>query len=254
MPRAGFVAAHAHLAALGFAVTMAIGIGHRLLPMFLPAAPRSESLIWTTLLVPIGTLALALASLVAPGLALVAIGLLGAGLAAFFVGVVRLLRDHRPPPRDLVRPDPGKIQILLAVACLFAAAGLGIAMAGSSVPAAPRLTLVYAVLGLLGFLGQLIVGIGARLFPTFLWAHAWRVTAETGTPPAVSPVRMPSRLLLWVGLGGFAGAIAALSSTVGTTHLAWIRVGGVSLVLAAAALFANLASCWRRAGSRQSPG
>lgn len=252
VPRARFVTAHAHLAALGFAVTMAVGIGHRLLPMFLPAAPRRERLMWTTLFVPIGTLAFALASLIAPRLALVAVVLLGGGLAAFFVGVVRLLRDQRPPPRDLVRPDPGKVQILLAVASLLAAASLGIAMAASDAPAAPRLSLVYAVLGLFGFLGQLIVGIGARLFPTFLWAHAWRVEAETGAPPTVSPVRMSSRPLLWVGVGGFAGAVAALSSTVGTAHLAWIRSGGVSLVLAGTALLANLASCWRRAGSRQS--
>lgn len=247
LPRARFVTAHAHLAAIGFAVTMAIGIGHRLLPMFLPAAPRSESLMWATLLVPTGALAFALASLVAPRLALGAVGLLGAGLAAFFVSVVRLLRAQRPPPRDLVRPDPGKVQILFAVACLLAAAGLGIAMAVSDVPTAPRLTLVYAVLGLFGFLGQLIVGIGARLFPTFVWAHAWRGKADTGAPPAASPVRMLSRPLMWVGLGGFAGAVAALGSTVGTPHVAWIRAGGVSLALAGTALLTNLARCRRRA-------
>lgn len=247
LSRARFVTAHAHLAAIGFAVTMAVGIGHRLLPMFLPAAPRGERLMRTTLLVPIGAIAFALTSLTAPRLTLVAIGLLGAGLAAFFVGVVRLLRAQRPPPRHLVRPDPGKVQILLAVTCLLAAAWLGIAMAVSNAPAAPRRTLVYAVLGLFGFLGQLIVGIGARLFPTFLWAHAWRVTADTGAPPAASPVRMSARPLLWVGLGGFAGAVAALTSTVGTPHLAWIRSGGVSLALAGIALLANLAHCRRRA-------
>lgn len=254
LPRARLVVAHAHLAALGFAVTMAVGIGHRLLPMFLPAAPRGARLMWTTLLVPVGALAFALASLMAPRLALVAAVVLGAGLAAFFVGVVRLLRDQRPPPRDLVRPDPGKVQILLAAACLLAAAGLGIAMAVADAPAAPRLTLVYAVLGLLGFLGQLIVGIGARLFPTFLWAHAWRVAADTGAPPAPSPVRMLSRPLMWVGLGGFAGAVAALGSTAGTPHVAWIRIGGVSLALAGTALLANLARCRRRArGGEENP-
>ncbi len=74
------------------------------------------------------------------------------------------------------------MQILLAVTSLLAATIVGVALATGTVT--PRLMFAYGVLGLLGFLGQLIADIGLRLFPTLLWAHAWHGDAETRTPPA----------------------------------------------------------------------
>ncbi len=238
VPRAAFVTAHAHLGAVGFAVTMAIGIGHRLLPMFLPATPRGACLQWATLLVPLGAMTLATAALFSPSLLPVGQILIGAGLVTFFVGVVRLLLDGRPPPRDLVRPDPGKIQILFAVASLLGASVVGTMLACGA--GTPRLEFAYGALGLLGFLGQLVAGVGLRLFPTLVWAHAWRRRAPAGAPPPTSPVCMPARPLVWVGLAGMAGAVVLLTTCAGTPRLPGVRAAGIALAIAGLALTANL--------------
>src|SRR6185436_17187511 len=78
------VFAHAHLAAVGWATMMVVGVGYRLLPMVLPSRmPSGARIAVSALLMEIGVLAL-FGTLVAQSLWSVAAGLtIVAGLAVF---------------------------------------------------------------------------------------------------------------------------------------------------------------------------
>ena len=190
---------HAHVAMVGWAVLMVIGMGYRLLPMYLPAAPPKGATVWLSAVLPeIGVLGLGVTffyrpSLV-PGFAMVLV----AGLGAFFFNVVRMLREPRPPPVKLRRPDPGMLHALQALVYLFACVPIGLFLAFSK-ETQPSWIMVYGVCGLVGFLGQIVLGIGMRLLPMFAWLEAWAGKGYVELP--TSPHEMPARPLQFLALG-----------------------------------------------------
>lgn len=209
------VFAHAHLAALGWPTMMVMGAGYRLLPMLLPAATPTGRPLWgSALLLEAGVLWMAGAFLWEPRwlwpgalAALAAIGL--------FAGRVRwMLRNRRPPPRKLRRPDWGTLHAFFALACLLAAAALGGALLLGPegrwrLPAASA----YGVLGLVGFLAQIVVGVGARLVPLYAWLSGYGGRRLDEPPP--SPHELTARpgvaavFFLWIaGLPLLAAGLA----------------------------------------------
>jgi hypothetical protein len=104
------VYAHAHLAAVGWASMMVVGVGYRLLPMVLPSAmPRGRALYGSALLLQTGLIGLA-ATLVTgwPGGPLFALGI-AAGFMVFLGQVVWMTRHLRTPPSARARPDFGAV-------------------------------------------------------------------------------------------------------------------------------------------------
>ncbi len=168
------VYAHAHLAAIGWAVMMVVGVGYRLFPMVLPAAmPAGRSLYVSALLLEIGALgtlvSLVMQSRAGAVFAAVTVG----GLAAFGWHVIRMLRNPRPAPKALARPDYATRHALLALVSLALAAVLGLVLAAAAPSALSlRLAPVYGTLGLVGFLGQMIVGMESRILPMYAWYAA----------------------------------------------------------------------------------
>ena len=171
--------AHAHVAVLGWAVMMIIGVSYRLVPMFLPAAmPAGRDLIWSALLLEIGTLG------VAGTLAVNSSPLLWAFVvvAAFvgFVLQVRQMLTHRRPRTVAMRGrDWSTWQTHAAMMWLVVAVALGTSLAVGLAPA-PTIWL-YGVFGLIGFVAQMVVGIQGRLLPLHAWYHA--MAALDGRPP-----------------------------------------------------------------------
>ena len=188
--------AHLHLAALGWAAMMVLGVGYRLLPMVLPSAmPDGPSLYSSAILLEAGTLGLFGALLAgAPILAPFALLVL-AGFAVFFRQVFWMNRNRRRPPTWLVRPDYGVRHAFLAL--LYAALGTA---AGVVLCFAPRtdstlhLAAAYGVFGLVGFLAQIVLGMQARILPMFAAFHS-NLNA-TGQVPPTTPRDMGSRALL----------------------------------------------------------
>jgi hypothetical protein len=71
-----------------------------------------------------------------------------------------------------------------ALVCLLGAIGVGLSLAWT--PADDdrlRWVPIYAALGLVGFLGQAIVGVSARLLPVFVWLRAYGGRNLIDAPP-----------------------------------------------------------------------
>ncbi|MDP6371060.1 MAG: hypothetical protein QF463_14570 [Vicinamibacterales bacterium] len=211
--------AHAHLAGIGWATMMAVGIGYRLFPMVLPAAmPTGAPIVASAVLLEAGALGLfvGLASGVG-ALVTASAGATLAGLGVFMSQVIWMQRHSRPAPPARPVPEFGSLHALLAVVYLGLSAGCGLVLSIASPSVTMlRLATVYGVFALLGFLGQLIVGMETRLLPLHAWYWAFADSGWRG--PVPSPHQMPSRgaqrgaFLGWlVGVPGLAGGFYAES-------------------------------------------
>lgn len=203
------VHAHAHLAAVGWATMMVVGVGYRLLAMLFPAAPPGDRIAWTTLiLLETGILGLAVA-LMTKGPAWPFALLVAAALAVFLGAVVRMRFLHpRPPPSKLRRPDYGVLHVAFALLCLAGAAGTGLFLVFAE-GMQPDAMKIYGILGLLGFLAQMIVGVEMRLLPMFSFTQAFARGGYKALP--ASPHDMPSRSLQAISLVAWLLGIPLLS-------------------------------------------
>jgi hypothetical protein len=241
------VFAHAHLAALGFATMMVMGAGYRLLPMLLPAAMPQGRWVWTSALATeAGVLGLAAALLAGARWAVVASALLCALGPAAFLGRVRWMRANpRPAPPFLPRPDLGLGHVALAIASLAVAAGLGLALALA--PAAAwkvRAAMLYGALGLVGFLAQMVVGVGSRIVPL----HAFlRALARGASAELLAPHTLPSRPVQAAILGLWIGGLPLLAGGLALDGIGAFRAGAALLGVATVLDAAHQAGMLRRA-------
>lgn len=244
------VYAHAHLAAIGWALMMVVGLGGRLLPMILPAAMPPVGAQWACILLlqtGAGALFLSLSLELPAGVALAAAALCLGGVATFVGQVIWMLRNRRPPPKDLRRPDPGTAHALQAIAYLLATAGIGTGLLLLS-PSTLELQLiwVYGTFGLLGFLGQIIVGVGSRLLPLIAWTDTF---VRTGHPPQPSLNRMPLRPLQHLVLACWSLGVPGLAFGLYSGSARVISASALSLTVAVLLAATNALVVLRRAGS-----
>lgn len=209
------VFAHAHLAALGWAAMMVVGVGYRLLPMALPAEmPQGPKLWISAVLLQTGATGLFAALLMRSRLtvlfALVVIG----GFAAFGWQAAWMLRHRRTRPPGLPSPDPAVLHACASLVSLVIASGLGLYLTvADPSPSTLRIAMAYGVFGLVGFLAQMIVGMQGRLLPIFAWYWASANAGDNG--PVIPPHEMAWRggqdlvFVLWlVGVPALAGGLA----------------------------------------------
>jgi len=226
------VYAHAHLAAIGWATMMVVGVGYRLLPMVLPSQPPEGRRLWTSAaLLEAGIVGLFISLLLrAVTIPIFAFAVVG-GLLAFVTEVGWMLAHPRPRPPAIRMPDPAVLHGAAAFLSLGAACGLGLWLATTRVSAAtPGIAIVYGVLGLLGFLAQLIVAMKTRLLPLFAWYWAFANTNYKGpveSPHAMAwrPARYAVVALWWIGVPLLAWGLAS-------TAIGLIRASALALLAA----------------------
>ena len=222
--RLGAIAAHFHLAAFGFAGLTAVGVGGRMLPMFLVSGAAPD---WPFRVIgPAGSAGLLLLAGgllwgVAPAVWLGAV--VGLGAAALFASVVagyfrrRLVRVLEPAFGHVAA---GFCSLLL---------GLGVGLILLATPGiSPRGWVMYAELILLGWLVLFITGIWYRLFGFLIWLHCYR---GNGGAPVVTAAELIHRPTAWVALGLMATGVLGLVLGTGTGSAAAAR-GGAAGVLA----------------------
>lgn len=222
------VIAHAHLAALGWVLMLVMGAGYRLLPMFLPAAPPRGKTLWLgALTLEIGVLGLAWSLLVQSDLAPLFGGFVLAAIALFLSRLRWMLRHRRRPARHHRTPDYGVRQALAAFAALVAAAVLG-----SLLLFAPDgewklgVAMAYGVLGLLGFFGQMVAGVSARLVPIQAYLDAPLTDGSRSSPsPSTLPSRTLERLVFWL----WTPAVPTLALALALDWIPAIRLAALSL-------------------------
>ena len=226
------VAAHAHLAALGWALMIVMGAGYRLLPMLLPAAMPDRASLWASaLLLEAGLLGLTAGLMARRAWAGIFALLVVAGIAAFLREVLWMARNPRPAPKELPRPDLGVVHVAQALVCLVLAAGLGLALVFSP-DGAWKLSavMIYGVLGLVGFLSQMVIGVNARLLPLFSWLTAYAGDDFRTVPP--SPHAMPRRALQRWTLGLWSVGVPLLAASLALDRIAWLAAAGWILLAA----------------------
>ena len=226
------VAAHAHLAALGWAMLMILGAGYRLLPMVLPAAmPTGGSVLATVVVTEAGVLALAAALFTGSALTPLAALVLVAGVGLFFGHLTWMRRRPKPPPRDLPRPDLGRAHIGLSFLYLLLAIGLGAAvLLWPRSPHRVALLTAYGATLLVGFLSQIIVGFSVRLLPLFTWMRDFAAGGFDRVP--VSPHRRIARSLHRLGFWCWTAGTPLLITGLATGRGPLVRPAGALLALA----------------------
>lgn len=203
-PPLGYVFAHLHVAALGWAGMMVLGVGYRMMPMILPAAmPPGRSLHASAVLLEAGILGLVAGFLLGDRLLPPSALLAAAGFAAFLLQVRWMLANRRRRPPWLRLPDYGLLHVLASILYVVLGAVLGVTL--SILPQSDRslrAAAAYGVAGLLGFLGQMVLGMLSRVLPMLAVCHANR--GATCDAPPVTPREM--------GIPGFPAAIFVLWS------------------------------------------
>jgi hypothetical protein len=226
------VYAHAHLAAIGWVLMMAVGMAYRLFPMLLPSAmPSGSRVMATAVLLEIGAIGL-FGSLIAQSAMTAIFAATTAAGVAVFVANVRWMRRHRKaPPPTLPRPDYGVRHAMAATAWLVVACAAGVTLALA--PAGDltlRLALGYGAAGLVGGFAQLVVGVESRLLPLFAWYWAFANTGFAG--PVPSPHTFPSVMLLRTAFLLWSIGVPALAVGLVLNAPTFVAAGGWSLLAA----------------------
>jgi len=227
------VYAHAHLAAVGWASMMVVGVGYRLLPMVLPSAmPHGRLLYASAVLLEIGLAGLVVTLVTGwPGLPFFACTV-AAGLAVFLSRVVWMTTHRRTPAAGVARPDVGALQAGHALLYLLLTTGCGLILATSGASAwTSRLMMFYGVFGLLGFLGQLVVAMELRVLPLLAWYAAF--TRGGFTPPAMSTHALPAPRVAAVACGGWVVGLPILAAGLALDRVPWVGAGAWVLLVAA---------------------
>jgi hypothetical protein len=229
------VVAHAHLAAVGWASMMVVGVAYRLLPMVLPAQmPKGGGLWVSAVLLEIGTAGLFVTLLLrSSAIWVFALTVIG-GLGAFLSQVIWMLRHRRTPPPGRPTPDPAVLHAGAALVSLAIAATIGVWLAALDVSETTlRLAMAYGVFGLVGFLGQMVIGMEGRLLPLFAWYWAYANTGYRG--PVTPPHAMGSNgvqmlvFVLWLfGVPWLAGGLS-LDAVLFVRAGAWCLLGATLL-------------------------
>jgi hypothetical protein len=235
--RLGMIAAHFHLAAFGFAGLTAVGVGGRMIPMFLVAGPARE---WPMRVIgpgAVGGLLVLTTGLLFGFLPAVWLGaVLGLAAAALFVMLIAGF-FHR---RLVRRLEPTFGHVLVAFSGLVLALAVGmtqLVLPGTSA----RGWVMYGELTLLGWLVIFITGIWYRLFAFLIWLHFY---GRAGTR-----VRQAAELVhhgtAWVALGLLTAGVMLLVGGTAATSPTGTRAGAAGILAGSILVAAQYARIFR---------
>lgn len=238
LSREALLLAHVHLALVGFATLVAVGVGSRVFPMFLlsrRAPSRRVAVAGSALGVGAATVAVGALARVGPvqwgGVLLLGIG------ALLFVGDTALhFRDRAR--RHL---DPG----LALVAWAFVGLALATVAGGftfASSAASRHAVTTYGVLLLTGWLVPLVAGIAGKIVPFIAWIALFGRGPSRSKAPAIP--ELLSAPLGWGGTAGLAAGGALLAAGTATASVVVATTGALFMLVGALftlALYAKLA-------------
>jgi len=227
------VFAHANLAAIGWASMLVVGIGYRMLPMTLPSKmPSGPSLYASAVLLEAGVLGLFVALIVRSALVWPWALIIVAGFGAFARHVIWMIRSPAPRPAGAPRLDFGVLHAGLAGLALLVSIVIGLALSIAPTSAwTLQAAAAYGVVGLLGFLAQMVVAVQARLIPMFAWYWSFARSHGLIVPPP--PLSARDRTLQALTLTGWAIGVPVLATGM-------LRMSGSMVAAGAAALLVGV--------------
>ncbi len=239
LDRLGLIAAHFHLAAFGFAGLTAVGVGSRMLPMFMVAA-RAPS--WPVRYIgPVGAAGLLF---LATGLAFAERSLVWLGACVSLAAGVLFLRLVAGyfQFRMIRRLEPAFGHVAAGFAAFVAAVIAGIILLATPGFSA-RGAIVYTGLVLLGWLVLFITGIWYRLLAFLIWLHFYGRDGATRVRTAAEIVHRPTA---WATLGLLAAGVSTLFAGVALGDGAAARAGASVFLAGTLLLLAHYAVIFAR--------
>jgi hypothetical protein len=228
------VFAHAHLAALGWATMMVVGVGYRLLPMTFPSKiPSGRSLWVSAVLLETGVLGLFTTLLLRSGWTSLFGVTIVAGLAVFMAHVIWMRRHLAAKPPGVRGIQFGLLHAANAALSLIVAGVIGVTLL--VVPVSPRSlqwATAYGVFGLVGFLAQMVIAMEARLLPMVSWFWAYEASRYKVPPP--SPHVMRDRILQAIVFGGWTVGVPALAMGMSAASAPLVSFGAWALFVGVA--------------------
>ena len=229
--RVHVLAVHLHVAIIGWALMMIVGVSHRLLPMFLLA--HGADVRWTGRSL----------SLLAAGVPVLAVGIIMQLTPVSWAGVALLELGFACFIRQAYAFYRARAKRTLDIGMLFAATAIGFqvvsALLGVAVLAAGgqgRIATAYVTIGLLGGIVLFIIGFFYKIVPLLAWtAHYRGRMGKERVPTVAETLSMPvarAQLVL------MASAIVLLGLGIGFGSPAVTRCGAV-LFLAGVLLFVS---------------
>lgn len=241
--------AHLHIAVVGWAAMMFVGLAYRLIPMIVPTAmPKGASLAASAVLIESGLAILVNSLMGGSSWTIAGAFLIVAGFTSFVLHVRLALRDKLPPPAALPRPDWATWQTHVALLWLLIAAVAGPLLSfGGAGEWRVSVGWWYGVAGLIGFLAQVIAGMQGRLVPMYAWYGAFEAGGHT--PPAVAVHALAShRLARWIFIVWTAG-VPLLALGLATAWTAVIAAASVTMLAGVLLNGWQLAGTWVRSRS-----
>ncbi len=240
----GVMHAHAHLGVLGVFVLLTIGVGYKLVPMFLLSDIQNSRRAWASLwILNLGLaatfLAVLLQSRLKPAAALVTI----AGLALYGVEMVAIVRARKRQSIDWGLRGFLTSQALLAPVALL---GLWLARPGLVLDeSVGRLENAYGFLALFGVVAFAILGMLYKILPFLVWFVAYSQEVGRAKTPALhemySTPLQAGGLGLWVaGLGTGLVAIFLASPPLSRTAALILAASLACFIVNAARILSHL--------------
>jgi hypothetical protein len=223
--RLAHLAAHAHLAVVAFGTMIVVGVGSRLLPMFLLSRGHPEwPLAWIGPLAFGGAILFTLGS----GLDLAVLRVLGGAGMAVGLGLYLFLAAQYFRRRTRAGLDLAMAHVVVAHAFLGVAILVGLWLL-----AAPgfdaRAAGAYGVLGVMGWLSLLIMGVSYKILPFLTWMH--RFSPRVGEPNLPKVADLTVRGVAWgsLTLATLGTALLSIGIALGGSGVA--RAGGIAVAV-----------------------
>ena len=234
--------AHLHIAVVGWAAMMFVGLAYRLIPMIVPTAmPKGASIAMSAGLIECGLAVLVYGLLAGNRGTVAGTVLIVSGFASFVVHVRLALQEKLPPPAALPRPDWATWQTHVALLWLLVAAVLGPVLSfGGTGAWRIGAGWWYGVAGLIGFLAQVIAGMQGRLVPMYAWYAAFEAGGRTPPPRSVhtlaSPALARAIFVAWTAgvpllAFGLASGRAVIVSAASVVMFAGVALNGAQLAM-----------------------
>ncbi len=201
---------HAHLAALGWVTLMILGVGHKMIPLLTALTAeeekRSRRRFW---LLNAGIIGLFLSLVTRSRLVFPLTLVVVLGFASAFWRLARPWREGKAP-----RLDWSTRHVLAAFGCLGVAIVLGLTLASGLLAdeaLAARVAVVYAFLGLIGWITLMIIGMSYRVVPLLVWLHRYSPIVHDEVVPRVGEL-YSERCQVWSFLLLIPGVVLAAGS------------------------------------------
>jgi hypothetical protein len=156
-----------------------------------------------------------------------------AGLAVFMGHVVWMRRHLAAKPPGVQRIQFGVLHAANAAVSLVVAAAIGLTLL--VVPVSPQslqLAGAYGVLGLIGFLAQMVIAMEARLLPMVTWFWAYEASRYKVPPPSQHVMR--ERFLQAIVFGAWTIGVPALAIGMWLVSAPLVSVGAWALFVGVA--------------------